>query len=228
MSFIRKTADENRWFLLPYLLWLLVGLVLVAAFPKAELHLMLNAVNSRWADWFFVPVTYLGDGIVIALVAVALLFVRFAWAIALACAGFITLVFVQGFKRLIFSDVMRPVKYFAKHFPDINLHIPEGTQPAAMHSFPSGHSTAAFTVFFFLAILCNKKYMKLILFFLAAVAAYSRVYLSWHFTEDILAGSVLGIFIAGTGFYISKQLRRNWAQKSLLSIFRNSHETHHS
>jgi membrane-associated phospholipid phosphatase len=63
----------------------------------------------------------------------------------------------------------------------------------AMNSFPSGHTSAAFSLFICLALITPRKWAPLWVVSAWAVA-YSRIYLSQHFLEDILLGSVIGLF----------------------------------
>ncbi|RZK40560.1 MAG: phosphatase PAP2 family protein, partial [Hymenobacter sp.] len=72
------------------------------------------------------------------------------------------------------------------------LHIVEGVVMGTLKSFPSGHSTSAFSVFLLLTLLVKNKRWGYVFLLLAAAAAYSRVYLAQHFVEDVYAGSLLG------------------------------------
>ena len=60
-------------------------------------------------------------------------------------------------------------------------------------SFPSGHATTAFAAAVCLAILAPP--LRWPALALAAVVAYSRVYLGVHFWTDILAGALLGAMV---------------------------------
>jgi hypothetical protein len=46
---------------------------------------------------------------------------------------------------------------------------------------------------FALAIFCPKWWQKILCLLIAILGGYSRIYLSQHFIEDVLAGSVIGI-----------------------------------
>jgi membrane-associated phospholipid phosphatase len=62
----------------------------------------------------------------------------------------------------------------------------------AMNSFPSGHTSAAFALFACMALISPRKWAPLWITAAWAVA-YSRIYLSQHFLEDILLGSIIGV-----------------------------------
>ncbi len=44
-----------------------------------------------------------------------------------------------------------------------------------------------------LSLWSGKNNLVILLFFLAAVAGYSRIYLAQHFPQDVLAGMVIGM-----------------------------------
>ena len=57
--------------------------------------------------------------------------------------------------------------------------------------------------------------MKLIYFIAALLGAYSRIYLSQHFLEDILAGSIIAVatvIVIGGGL-----MKRRFGNRSLIS-----------
>jgi membrane-associated phospholipid phosphatase len=65
-------------------------------------------------------------------------------------------------------------------------------QPVRSASFPSGHTSAAFALFVCLVLITPRKWTPLWMI-LAWATAYSRIYLSQHFLEDILFGSMIGM-----------------------------------
>ncbi len=71
-------------------------------------------------------------------------------------------------------------------------------------SFPSGHTTASFegaaVVFLY-----NKKW-GIAALVLAALIAFSRMYLYVHYPSDILAGVVLGVLFAYIGMRVSNKV----------------------
>lgn len=60
------------------------------------------------------------------------------------------------------------------------------------YSFPSSHAVSAFMV----ASLSSSHFKKYILFYsLAALMAFSRVYIGVHYPSDVIGGAVIGILI---------------------------------
>ena len=75
-------------------------------------------------------------------------------------------------------------------------------------SFPSGHTTVAFCVFFGLALIIPNKIIGTALVVLAVLVGFSRTYLSYHFLMDVVAGSLLGIVTAiGMYYALRKKLK---------------------
>jgi membrane-associated phospholipid phosphatase len=74
------------------------------------------------------------------------------------------------------------------------------------NSFPSGHSTTCFAIFTSLALFFwkNQK-LQFVLSICAILFSLTRVYLSQHFLEDVIAGSLIGTITAVlVGNYIPK------------------------
>jgi membrane-associated phospholipid phosphatase len=62
------------------------------------------------------------------------------------------------------------------------------------HSFPSGHTGAAFA-FFGVPFFANRRHGWLVLFAAAAIA-WSRIYLNVHHLSDVMAGAFVGLITA--------------------------------
>lgn len=183
---------HTRTFLLPYLVLLLaVGAVLLTT-PKHTAFFWVNGHHTPFFDQFFRPFTNVGDGVFYVLITLILLFVRFRWALTSFVCFAVTSLAAQVGKQLIFTGHPRPFRYFSENpgFPP--LHVVEGVVMGTLKSFPSGHATSAFSVFLVLTYFVKNKNWGYAFVLLAALAAYSRVYLAQHFVEDVTAGSVLG------------------------------------
>jgi len=217
MTALLHLLRANRPFYLTYALLLLLVGGLQLAFSPTELMQWVNARNTPAADVFFTYATYLGDGAFFAVVILALLLRSYRWAIKSVAAFLLTTLVAQGLKRLVFADRLRPAKFFEGKS---GFRYVEGVELAHYHSFPSGHSTSAFALFCLLALIVKDKRWGYAFAVLAALAAYSRVYLFQHFVEDVYAGSVLGvvcstlIFAALQNYWTRKP--KDWLDRSLL------------
>ena len=75
-------------------------------------------------------------------------------------------------------------------------------------SFPSGHTTVAFCIFFGLALIIPNKKIGTGLVVLAVLISFSRTYLSYHFLMDLVAGALLGVTVSlGMYFVLKKKLK---------------------
>ena len=74
-------------------------------------------------------------------------------------------------------------------------------------SFPSGHATVSFACATVLALAVPR--LRWPLFALAALIAWSRVYVGVHYPGDILAGAALGVLIATALRMLAGALRRS-------------------
>ena len=178
---------------------IVLALALTAALcliPKGELHLILCQPHTDLLDTVIPPVTNLVDWLPY-LCVVLLLFYRAGWATFLASNLLLSTLIVQPIKHIIHAP--RPLTWFAENMPDISLPLVEGVRMNHWLSFPSGHTTTFFVLFFSLSIiLCaenikGKNILSFICFLCATFGAYTRIYLSQHFALDIFAGILIAV-----------------------------------
>jgi membrane-associated phospholipid phosphatase len=113
---------------------------------------------------------------------------------------------LQILKHIISTD--RPVSVF-EHYAYMDLPLVQGVTMHHGNSFPSGHASTFFMFCTCCVIIQAYSYiqrdrpyslgkkilfntMLIALLVVAAVGAYSRVYLSQHFLADVCVGSVIG------------------------------------
>ncbi len=211
-----KVLKNNRFFLIPYLMLLVLSGTTLLCFSKGEIHLWINRFHSPFFDGFFRFVTFLGDGWFVTLPVVLLLFVSLRDSVYVLTSYLATGLVAQILKRFVFSDCPRPIRFF---HDKASLHLVDGVQMLQGHSFPSGHATSAFALFLALAVVSRNRGLQAACFIVATVVAFSRVYLSQHFLIDITAGSVIGTTGAlafALVFYRSDRKWHHWTlQQSL-------------
>ncbi len=212
---MKQLLKENRYFLIPYLFTLIICVIFLLSFSKTELHILSNKANSIFFDYFFKYVTHLGDGTIIAILAIVLLFVKYHYAIVFLSGSLLTAGIINLLKKVLLGEVFRPSKYF-EIYETYQLHFVEGVKLHALHSFPSGHTGTSFNVFFMLALISPGKWLKLFWFFMAAVVGYSRVYISQHFLIDITVGSIIGVTFILSMFFLLSKSEKAWLDKSLI------------
>lgn len=205
------------YFLLPTIIALLIGGFFLTAFSKSQIHLFINAHHTPAADWFFKYITFLGEGWWFLLGIPALIFVSWRAAIQLALSGLLTGLVTALFKQVLFSGEPRPIKYFEASEP---LYLIAGAEHNLWNSFPSGHTLAAFALYFTLALLAKNKGFSLFCFVLAVLVGYSRMYLSQHFLVDVVAGAGLGVVVATISYVIATKMKSEKLSGNLLSLLR--------
>jgi membrane-associated phospholipid phosphatase len=153
---------------------------------------MVNQYSSPLLDKVFLWITDLGLGSYLAVTAILLGVWSFRWTIlalgSLSWVGILTFLF----KRLVFVSETRPMHYF--YYADFPRFLHDAPL-IYFHSFPSGHTMAAFGFFSMLSYLSGNRTMGAVFFLVAFLIGFSRIYLLQHFGGDVLAGSILG-FIA--------------------------------
>lgn len=173
---------------------ILAGITLLSS-DKVTIHLAINSFHNYFLDVLFTYFTLVGDGIFVAVTGIliaAILFPKYKWfpmwfgAALLIGSGALA----QILKRFVFDGALRPSAYLSEH----SLYFVEGIQLHTNHSFPSGHTTAGFAFFGFASLFLayNRPWLQILFAICAGIVGYSRMYLSQHFLEDVMAGMLLG------------------------------------
>jgi membrane-associated phospholipid phosphatase len=215
---VKHIFKSNISFLLPYLIYILVGAFVLVYNTKVDLHLTFNNFHSAFFDSLFYYVTYLGDGFMALMTVIILFTIKYRYALITAFSSIISAAITQTLKHTIYDDVLRPKKFFEGVH---DLYLIPGVDNHLYNSFPSGHATSAFALFFSLALITKRHTLKTVLFIVALLTAYSRIYLSQHFFEDVYAGSLIGLATTMTVFYIIQKNHKPWMENSILKLFKN-------
>ena len=194
---IKDVLQRISVFFILYLILLCGCLIIKLIFTKEEIYFAVNTRYSDWADFIAPYITDLGNGwTVVALSAVAVLF-NYRIAFLLITTFVITSLSVQVAKFIF--DAPRPKLYFKDQLS--KLRFVKGVEILSHNSFPSGHTLTAFATGVLITYLVKNKGWGILLFLLAVMVGLSRMYLSEHFFEDVVGGSVMGVFL--TIFWIS-------------------------
>ena len=172
---------------------------------KYETFQLINGNHNEVADQFFKYFTHYGDGVMWAPLGLFCFFYRKKYLLAVIAGVIISTLIAQFLKRVVFPDELRPITFLSENFP---VHIIDGLAMKRQHSFPSGHTTTAFTMALVMAHMINKRAWSVILPLFAALAGYSRVYLAQHFPTDIFAGMCIGIVSAILSLLIYRKFIR--------------------
>ncbi len=175
--------------------WLFLGVLedVVTGDPLVRadqgLYRLMQNLRTPWGDRVMVFVTELGDGVVIALVAAAVL----AWLLcrrSWRAAGY--WVAAMGFGQLAATTlklVLQRPRPLADQYDGLSAY-----------AFPSGHAAMSMVAYGFLAVLVARNFSsprRWLAYALAALLisaiAVSRLYLGAHWLSDVLGGLSLGL-----------------------------------
>lgn len=213
-----RRKDYIYSFFIPYIIVGITLFALILMYSKSDLHLLLNSYHTPFLDTFFTYCTEFGATIPIV-VAVVYLFIRFGKSAYISIVLVSNLLLTNGLK-LLFREP-RPKLFFSENFPDVTLQFIHGMRIYTKNGFPSGHTSAVFALMTCIALISKNRTVSFVCILLAVLTGYSRIYLSQHFAEDVLFGSVVGISgaLAFYPFYM-KWLNRGWATGSLTDLMR--------
>ncbi len=205
-----------------YALFLCIMAYVFSYTSKNELHVQINQmVGNPLLDQFFFYITYIGDGVLGALFVLIALLINVRLGFYVAISLILSAITTNFLKYQVFEGHVRPYfiyQYQLRYEPK----TVEGVELMILKSFPSGHATQSFAIFFAFALASVKQYYKLLFFTIALLGAFSRVYLSQHWLQDITAGSVIGVFytlVAYFAFYEHSVFQK--FNKPLVTFFRN-------
>ena len=196
---MKEFFKQNGVFLgLSLILIIVLGLALLYI-PKGELHLFLCDRHTPARDIFFRYYTHVAEWFPYVVCIAVLLFGRIGDGVFASAAMLLSALSTQVIKHIV--NAPRPVIWFGNNMPEINLPLVEGVKMNLWFSFPSGHTTSFFALAFVVGILMSQKWPKyggliqVVLFVLATLGGYSRIYLSQHFSADVFAGVIVGVSI---------------------------------
>jgi len=195
-----------------------------------ELHLMLCDRHTPARDIFYKYYTQVAEWIPYVLCVLILLFCRIGDGVFATSALVLSGLFTQIIKHI--CNTLRPVTYFDLFMPDVQLPLVEGVKMNYWYSFPSGHTTSFFSLALVASVLITNYLtdhrpdlphsglkaqrffsaaIQMLLFVLAALGGYSRIYLSQHFARDVFGGMIIGISITIVCYVVFIQYKdRKW------------------
>lgn len=166
---------------------------------KWDVAFLMGIPRGPWGDLIMPILTYLGEygGIWIVLTILLLCWKKTR---LIGCTMAIALLFawITG-EYILKLLIARPRPFYS--LPELTLLIP----PPGSFSFPSGHTASSFAAAF--AIFFWRKRIGIVALIIAALIAFSRLYLYVHYPSDVLGGLLLGLFSAIGAFWLIKKWR---------------------
>ncbi|SKA44001.1 Membrane-associated phospholipid phosphatase [Chitinophaga eiseniae] len=182
---------------LKMLIWPFIGLVTIvlmlrSIYSREEVYFYVNRLHTSWGDWFFPRITELGStGACVVLTALLFYFNKRQGIVLAAAYLFNSMV---NFALKFMVAFPRPSRFFSEKLHDIYF-VPGVEVLDNFRSFPSGHSVCAFTAATVFSYYVKNKYWSWLFLLLAAMVAYSRMYMSQHFLEDVTAGATEAVLL---------------------------------
>ncbi|BAV04126.1 phosphoesterase, PA-phosphatase related [Filimonas lacunae] len=169
-------------------------IVLYSSFSvgKIDLFLLLNTNLGKVIDFIMVVGTYLGDGAMWVPALLLVLYWKRKDSLPLLISSFaLSTIFTQVCKYLIIPDAPRPLKALGSSPLLSQVHTVPYVEVHTISSFPSGHTTTAFTLYLVFSLLLTGNWWLFAGLVYALWVAYSRIYLSQHFPLDAGAGMIV-------------------------------------
>lgn len=188
---IKDVLYRIRPFFILYLLLLCVCLVIKLAYSRETIYFAVNGLNAPWADTLAPYVTDIGEGLTAVILSLVVGLFSYRKGLLLATSYAVTSIVAQILKFIF--DAPRPRIYFENQLD--RIHFVKGIYILATHSFPSGHTVSIFSATVVITYLCKNKLWGIPAFLVAVAVGYSRMYLSQHFFEDVMMGSVIGVIV---------------------------------
>ncbi len=165
------------------------------AFDDFFIKLINSKIKNKYLDKFLYRVTDLGGALFITVFCISLIIFGSTYnkkvGIEAITALGLTQVVVHSLKRLLSRE--RPYKII-EQLNTFGIDLSD-------YSFPSGHTTASFSLATTLAL--NMPKFSMLVYILATIIAISRIYLGVHYPTDVTAGLIIGI---GGGLITHKYL----------------------
>ncbi len=170
-------------------------------FDSAVMTFVQSGFHNPITDTVFPAVTYLGESgifwILLSLLIIAL-GRKNGWRTT-GCLMLAAMLLGLLLGEIALKNIICRPRPF-QEMPEISLLIP----PPSGYSFPSGHSCASFAAA--TIIFLKDKRPGTAALALAALIAFSRVFLFVHYPTDVLAGSLLGVLCALAAAYGYRRL----------------------
>jgi membrane-associated phospholipid phosphatase len=190
LSHLKQQLYFNRVFYATFCIVWLIGLGYQLAYTQFALSLWINGMHTPALNYTMRFFTFIAEGYWLVLMGIICAALKPRYWLAIICCLLIPSVITQILKHTVFENSHRPAELM-HHIHD--LYFVPNVEMNRFNSFPSGHTTAAFSLYTLVALLVQGKHWGFVWILIASMVGLSRVYLLQHFWVDILAGSMIGL-----------------------------------
>ena len=188
---MKQLTPALKAFLGIFILYEMLGWLFVGQLDRMHQLQLINGNHAPVADRIFQGFSAIAEVVLPVLLLFYLFRYRKAYALPYVYSYALSTGIIQGLKHWVFTDALRPLAYFADS--GVKWHIVPGLLISEFNSMPSGHTGAAFFMFFWVAVLLRRWFWGALAGLIAVGVAYSRVYLFQHFPVDTLVGAAIGL-----------------------------------
>jgi len=158
---------------------------------KIPLQISTNQFTSDSLDLFFLFITKLAEGWLTVPILIYFLINDWRKAILIGICYGVTAIIAIIIKNYAFDVNSRPFGVSVLNQLESYHWIKNYKMPTG-NSFPSGHTTTAFTFAIILSLLNKNKWLSIPFVLIAGLIGFSRTFLSFHFLIDVVVGSIIG------------------------------------
>ena len=168
-------------------------------FDDLFIELINEKMNTKHLDRFMYKITDLGGAIYTSLFLFILILLGNQKMKYIGFEALTSLTISQGIVYLLKKALSRERPYkIIEHLNTFGIDMKD-------YSFPSGHTTASFTIATTIAL--NMPRISIYIFVLAMIIGISRIYLGVHYPTDVAAGIFLGLSVSLlVHFYLLKHI----------------------
>ncbi len=187
------TLKKNKYFFFSFLLWVVVGAVLLCMYSHTTLFFAVNNNYSKNIDILMSVCTEFGAHIIPVLLLIVFVLPAMRTKKYILNVLLYLAIPLCMYVLKIFFDTPRPLQMYGMR----KVHFVPWLTNLFECSFPSGHTMAGFgmATLIVLFLPAKNKIWGMLFFIIALSVAYSRLYLGQHFFADVYAGSILGVAI---------------------------------
>jgi membrane-associated phospholipid phosphatase len=188
-------------------LLMLTGLFASLFNDKAHFLIWLFGWRNPVADYYFYYITVLGEWYGFVFFGIMLWLQSWRKMLPIPILG-VTVTIVSYLLKQFFQHE-RPSVYLEKTDWEGTISVLGYHVLSGHHSFPSGHSMAAWALFTLMAAIIRKPWFSILSLFLATSVSLSRIYLMAHFLQDVVAGAMIGFALGYGAYYFYDRWKRS-------------------
>ncbi len=172
---------------------------------KEALFLWCNGDAGTTADGFFKWWSHMGEEYIWILLFVYLVAYQRHYLVLYFAALIASTLIVQVTKNWLLPNELRPFGAITNH---LLIHTVPGIKVHTLGSFPSGHTSSAFTICLLTTLLFPLGKAWPIVLLGALLVGFARVYLAQHFPLDVAAGIWVAIFSCLVAVYCQQRYNK--------------------